>query len=291
VNQILVVASKEGQDDKALIRAVDWAEHFNAKITLIGFTHAEIDELSDLELSKLSRKGLEKALINKRRQELQTQIDSTQNAADIAIEVQWSKHITPAINAYCIKNDITIVLKSAHRSETMFYTPTDWKLMRECPAPIMITASKSWKKKPAIVASVDLKTSAPGKIELNHRVIKYASDIAQQTDSKLHIAYALKLPQALIDLDLVNEDKFTASLKQKIQPSIDMLCQDYNISPDNIHIKEGHPAKVIPSIASKLKADVVITGATGRKGVSAKLIGNTAEQVLTRLHTDIIVIK
>lgn len=291
MNQILVIASKAEQDNNALTRAIDWANHFDAEITLIGFTHAEIDELSDLALSKLSRKNLEKALIKKRRQELQAQIDAAKSSAQIAIEVQWSKHIAPAINAYCKKKGISLVIKSAHRSETIFYTPTDWKLMRECPAPTMITASKSWKKKHAIMASLDLKTSAAGKIELNHRIIKYASEIAQKTDSELHIAYALKLPQALIDLDLIDEDKFTKSLKEKVQPTIEMFCQDYAVSPDNVHIKEGHPAKVIPSIANKLKADVVITGATGRKGLSAKLIGNTAEKVLTRLHTDIIVIK
>lgn len=291
MKNLLVIASKADQDNTALERAIEWASLFDANITLIGFTHAEVGELADMELSKLSRKELEKALINKRRQELKIQVDAISGAPNITIEVQWSKHIAPAINAYCDKHDFSLVLKSAHRSETIFYTPTDWKLMRECPAPLMITAAKSWKKKPVIMASLDLKTSAAGKIELNHRVISYACKLSKLTGSELHIAYALKLPQALIDLDLVKEEKFTKSLKEKIQPTIDMFCKDYGISADNIHIKDGHPAKVIPSIANKIKAEVVITGATGRKGVKAKLIGNTAEKVLTRLHTDIIVIK
>ncbi len=163
--------------------------------------------------------------------------------------------------------------------------------MHECPAPMMITATKNWKKKPVIMASQDLKTSAAGKIELKHRVINYACKLSKLTGSELHIAYTLKLPQALIDLDLLKEDKFTKSLKEKIQPTIDMFCENYGISANNIHIKDGHPGKVIPRIAIKIKAEVVITGATGRKGVEVKLIGNTAEEVLTRLHTDIIVIK
>ena len=38
-------------------------------------------------------------------------------------------------------------------------------------------------------------------------------------------------------------------------------------------------------------ADVVITGTVGRKGIKGKLMGNTVEGILSRLHTDIIAIK
>jgi universal stress protein E len=291
MNHLLVVASKENQNNNALLRAVNWAERFDTHITLIGFTHAEVGDLEDMALSDLSRKDLKHAMIERRQQELDKQIAETNTKAEIKIVVQWTKHIAPAINAYCEQHSFDLVLKSAHHSETIFYTPTDWKLMRSCPAPVMIIPTKSWKKKSAIMASLDLITSATGKIELNHRIIQQASDLAKLCEDELHIAYAIKLPQALIDMDLVNEEKYTAKLKEKIQPTIDSLCNEYEVSPENVHIKAGHPAKVIPSLANKIKAEIVFTGASGRKGVSAKLLGNVAEKILAKLRTDIIVVK
>jgi universal stress protein E len=291
MKNLLVVASKEYQEDNALLRAINWAKNFDIQITLIGFTHAEVGELQDLELSDLSRKELKQAMLDQRYQTLRKQVDETGYQGDIAIIIQWTKHIAPAIDAYCEKHHFDLLLKSAHQNKTIFYTPTDWKLMRSCPVPVMITANKSWKKKATVLASVDLKTSSAAKIELNHRIISAASNLAQLCGDELHLVYAIKLPQALIDMDLVDEEKYTNKLREKIQPTIDSLCKEYNISGENVHIKPGPPARIVPSIANSIKAELVFTGASARKGISAKLLGNVAEKILSKLRTDIVVIK
>ena len=65
----------------------------------------------------------------------------------------------------------------------------------------------------------------------------------------------------------------------------------HNIPVENIHIKAGSATKVIPSLASKHAAGLVIIGSIGRKGLKAKLMGNTAEGVLALLKTDILVMQ
>ena len=57
----------------------------------------------------------------------------------------------------------------------------------------------------------------------------------------------------------------------------------FNIAPENTHIKEGLPEDVIQSVANELDAELVILGTVGRTGLSAALIGNTAEHVIDRL--------
>ena len=56
-------------------------------------------------------------------------------------------------------------------------------------------------------------------------------------------------------------------------------------------IKTGSASKVIPSVASKQPAGLVIIGSIRRKGLKAKLMGNIAEGVLALLKTDILVIQ
>ena len=50
-------------------------------------------------------------------------------------------------------------------------------------------------------------------------------------------------------------------------------------------------ARVINSRAAKVRAQIVVMGTVGRKGVKARLIGNTAEKVLDHLKTDVLAIK
>ncbi len=69
------------------------------------------------------------------------------------------------------------------------------------------------------------------------------------------------------------------------------LSAEYDIPEKNFRLKQGPAAKVITSEAARLKAQLVVMGTVARTGVRAKLIGNTAEQVLARLKTDVLAIK
>ena len=46
-----------------------------------------------------------------------------------------------------------------------------------------------------------------------------------------------------------------------------------------------------PTLAARLKADIVVMGTVGRTGAAGKLLGNTAEQVLHRLHTSMLALR
>jgi universal stress protein E len=68
-------------------------------------------------------------------------------------------------------------------------------------------------------------------------------------------------------------------------------AQAFNIAQENTHIKEGLPEDVIQSVANQLDAELVILGTIGRTGLSAALIGNTAEHVIDRLNCDVLALK
>ena len=48
---------------------------------------------------------------------------------------------------------------------------------------------------------------------------------------------------------------------------------------------------VIESVSNEIDAELVILGTIGRTGISAALIGNTAEHVIDRLNCDVLAIK
>jgi universal stress protein E len=292
MKHLLVIADQTGGKNLALQRALKLREDQNISITLLGFCYVNINHVDDEGLAKLSRKSLEKKLLALRKAELEDiAVKFAGQQHKLIIKAQWSKEIAPAIIAFCINAGIDLLCKSASGSQYMIKTPTDWQLLRECPTPVMITAVKTWRKKPILLAAIDFGTRSAPKQKLNDKIIAQAKQLAQLCKADLHIAYSLKVPQALIDLDVIDSKQFVKDKKAKLKPVIDKFCTTHNIGKDHLHIRQGHPVKIIPSIANKLKASLVVSGTVGRKGVKGKLMGNTAEGILENLRTDIVTVK
>ena len=292
MKHLLVIADQPGGKNLALQRALSLCENQAIKITLLGFCYANIDHIDDDNLSKLSRNSLEKKLLALRKAELESiAIELAGKGHKLSIKAQWSKEITPAIIAFCKNSGVDLLCKSASDSQYIIKTSTDWQLLRECPVPVMIAALKTWRKKPILLAAIDFGTHSAAKLKLNDKIIAQAKQLAELSKAELHIAYSLKVPQALIDLDVIDSKQYVRDKKAKLKPAIDTFCATHNISKDQLHIRQGNPVKIIPSIANKLKASIVVSGTVGRKGVKGKLMGNTAEGILENLRTDIVAVK
>ena len=65
----------------------------------------------------------------------------------------------------------------------------------------------------------------------------------------------------------------------------------YDIGQSHTHVNEGLPEDVIQALSVELDAELVILGTIGRTGLSAALIGNTAEHVIDRLNCDVLALK
>lgn len=292
MKHILVVCDRSGGKNSALKRALSLQEKTKAHITLLGFCYADIKNPEDLEAAKLSRKDLEKFVLKQRDKELKTLLKKENvSSKQVNAKAVWSKDISKAICKFCESHDVDLVIKSGHRSETWMYTSTDWQLFRYCKSPVMITAGKGWKKKPRILAAVDLGSRNKAKIKLNHSVIVQAKALAHDLNDEVHLVYALKVPEVLADMDLIDPRKYVAEKRKKLAPLIEKLCEEYQLKKENVHIKQGDASKVVPSIANKVKADALVCGSMARKGVKAKLMGNSAEAIVQKLYTDILVVK
>jgi len=56
-------------------------------------------------------------------------------------------------------------------------------------------------------------------------------------------------------------------------------------------VKKGPVAKVISSVAASQRAQLLVMGTVGRRGIRARLLGNTAESVLRHIKTDVHAVK
>lgn len=291
IKKILVVADRK--DDHTLIalkRAASMLEDAKAaSIHLVGFVYEGFVEKASLLSKDESEKYKEQML--KHRTDSLKQLVKTPELAKLNIqsEVVWQREIDKWIVSRSGKYDL--IIKTGNRTESMWYMPTDWKLMRECLSPTYIVARKSWKKRPIVLATIDFDSRSRAQQSLNRDVLAEAALVSQRLDAELHISHIVAVSRVLADMDLVDSKKLRKSFVEKSKPKLLALAEEYGVEPGNVHIGLGTPHKEIPRLANKLKTELVVMGGFGRKGAKAAVLGNTAEQVISVLRTDILVVR
>ena len=136
------------------------------------------------------------------------------------------------------------------------------------------------------MVALDLATKVKSKLALNHRLMAAAKRLADASGAELHVACCVAVNPILAELDMIEPLEEKRKMKKKVKPMLSEFQRNYGI-----HFKTGSPSKVLNSLAQKLKADVVVIGTAGRKGVKGRLLGSTSEQMLQHLYTDMLLIR
>jgi len=289
MGKILIIVDTADKKQVALSRGIELAQVMAAEIEAVAFTH---EYLKAASVEPASQTKIKDYLIKDRSDWLKSELEKF-DCSDIKItsKVVWSKQLHQWINKRCQQQDYLAVVKTGHRSDTFYHTSTDWHLLRECPAPVLLVAEKKWRKTRPILAALDLSSRKKSKQKLNQKILQTAVHYANQFNRELHVIHVLHISTVLQDLDLIDRKALIAERKAGLNPVIEKICAEYDLGKQQIHIRAGEAHKVIPSVADKIKADLVVMGTSDHHGLTAHLLGNTAEKVLTYLRTDVLAIK
>ncbi|WP_102796694.1 universal stress protein [Bowmanella denitrificans] len=291
MKQILVIADLPGNKPKALAKAKLVAEALDAQVTVLSFVHEQLKHLPD-NLSNAQQQEVQQSLIEQRQQWLERQLkDTGLNDASVQTQVIWEKNIAQWVEAYSRRHRHDLIIKTGHRTENLFYTPTDWHLLRTSSTPVLLVAEKKWKKQHNVLVTLDLGSKLQSKQALNRQLLATGIEWVRHFGGELHVAYCLPMSPMLKDLMGLSAKKIATQARQQYLPLIQEMAGDYPISEKQLHIKAGEPDKVLPSMAADVNAGLVAIGTVGRKGLKGKLLGNTAEQILTLLKTDVMAIQ
>lgn len=288
MSKLLIIADL---DDKcyATPRGLELAAKLGLAVDVVAFTYAPMGRL---EVKRAEQLRLRKRILEEREQVVQARIDKYSHPGQkIKLKVVWEKDISRWVNKRCAEKNYQAVIKTGNRSESLVHTSLDWQLLRECPAPVLIVAAKRWHKTKPVLACLDLSSKVATKKKLNHQVLEAATRLAAILDVELEIITAIAVPTLLADLDLVDPVTYAREVQEGMAGHIRELAQAHNIPESEFRCKRGPVDKVIASHAAKVRAQLVVLGTVGRKGVKARLLGNTAEQVLEHLKTDALAIK
>ncbi|MEH6591910.1 MAG: universal stress protein [Halioglobus sp.] len=269
-------------------RGLEVAHKLGHSVEVLAFTYVP---LGGLNLSSAEQKSMKKQLMAVRQSAVQARIDKFKRPGQkVNLRTVWAKNIDEWIIRRSAKT-CEMVIKTGNRSESLSYTSTDWRLLRECQAPVMIVAEKKWHRTRPVLAALDLATKVKDKKELNHKVLATAKLLAEALECELQLICAIEIPALLADLDLVEPRAYVKEARAKMQSNIRALAKAHDLPEKLFRVKKGPVEKVIGSVAAKQRAQLLVMGTVGRKGVKARLMGNTAETVLRHLKTDVLALK
>lgn len=184
-----------------------------------------------------------------------------------------------------------LVIKQ-HVSESilkrLLLTPEDWKLLRDCPSPVLLVkTTRAWSDG-VVLAAVDVGNADEDHMILHKSIIDKGLGIASLIHGQLHVVSAHPAPTlAVMDASYPIDTEYEASYRAACKE----FQRQFEIDDDRLHIKEGPADIIIQHIAKKLDAVVTVIGTVARTGLSAALIGNTAEIVIDKLESDVLVLK
>lgn len=69
------------------------------------------------------------------------------------------------------------------------------------------------------------------------------------------------------------------------------LVEAEGLSCDTLHVPEKHPAEGVLEAAEKSGSDIIVLGSHGRRGLSKLLLGSTAQEIATRSHIPVLIIR
>lgn len=268
-HRILVVVNPNQENDLALTRARQIATITGASLHLLVCDRRnQYAEHLEKAAAELAAQGFKVSCEQSWRDSYHETI----------IQAQQSENCAMVIKQHFPENPLKRAL----------LTPDDWKLLRYCPAPVLIVKSDQDWKQGTILAAVDVGNSGAEHRALHASLMTNAQAAVRISGAKLHVFSAYPAPM-LSAADPTFQLRETIEARYREQAA--EFINSFELDENCVHLQEGPADVLIPRKAKELGAQLTIVGTVARTGLSGALIGNTAEIVLDTLETDVLVVK
>ena len=172
------------------------------------------------------------------------------------------------------------------------------RLLRECPCPVLLLHPTRPRRRPRVLVSVDAGPwVADGADALTAKLFACARWFAEAHGGEVHVLHAwtpfgerLLRGGGLADAEV---QQFVASMHEQTYQDLERAIAPFreHVAPGGVHLVQGDPKRVIADFATSHQVDLLVVGTVARSGVAARIVGNTAETVLSQLPCSMLVVK
>ncbi|HEY5921222.1 MAG TPA: universal stress protein [Kofleriaceae bacterium] len=114
----------------------------------------------------------------------------------------------------------------------------------------------------------------------SEQAIEYAVELAAKLDARVHVLTVIGIPSyGMPELGISVTAPMIDSLISDNQAALDKLTTDRKLGTQAL-VRAGDARDVILQTAEELKADLIVMGTHGRRGISRALLGSVAEMIV-----------
>jgi universal stress protein E len=298
--RILAVVDPTASSHPSVERAAWLARHTRARIELLISDYAP--QLADPRSHGVAARDARAALADRHRKRLEM-IAAPLRAEGLAVDVdvRWDHPLHDSIVRKAEETAADLVVKDTHFHSALnrsIFSNTDWSLIRNCAATLWLVKPRPTGHKPCFVAAVDPLHERDKPADLDKRILKVALDLSAALGGDVHVFHAFDVMAAIA----VSTDAMTMpialpindladALRGEHTAAVERLCKEHDVPPSRTHVLQGGTRQQLLALTDQLRADAVVMGAISRSGLKGLFLGNTAEDVLDRLHCDLVIVK
>jgi universal stress protein E len=207
----------------------------------------------------------------------------------VTVDVAWEYPLGEAIVRRTERGAPWLVAKDTHHHNVIQRTilsNTDWHLIRNCPAPLLLVKARPIGASAKVLAALDPLHEHDRPAVLDDRIFEFASALARDARGELHVVHACAMPMGLQLPPAAH-----AMILQEHRAAMTRFLATHPVANDRVHLLEGLAHECLQKAAAETGADFVVMGAVARRGLNRIFIGSTAQRVLDRLPCDLVIIK
>ncbi|MGJ8679070.1 universal stress protein [Paraglaciecola sp.] len=187
--------------------------------------------------------------------------------------------------------DLTLLYRPHIKDAELDFSLVKASLRSQMESPILLCGDNKWKGQTKLLATVDILNESEDQQLLNDKVLDTSKDLSEPLAADINVLTVIPISRFKKELDITEPHAVLAQQGAETKSNLDkMISQTNKLSDYTSHVSAGSVSSEITSVASKVKASIVVMGSVGRTGLKGLVIGNTAEKILKRLTVDTIIV-
>jgi universal stress protein E len=219
----------------------------------------------------------------------------------VSVDVAWDRPLYKALLRKIERSKPWIVFKDTHYHPAIsraIFSNTDWNLIRGSSAPLWLVKPHADSAIRSVLAAVDPLHERDKPAGLDNRILATARALGGALNGDVHVFHAFDVAAAIaVTTDAMSMpialplNDLADAMRAEHTEAVARLCQQHGVPPERTHVQQGGTRQLLLTLTEKLRADAVVMGAVSRSGLKGLFLGNTAEDVLDRLHCDLVIVK
>lgn len=290
IQKILVVVDPAATTGACIEKAARLASAYGSSIEL--FVCETGEELPDSWAGGTTLAQY-RGIVRERRSAQLEALAAPLRATGLHVSTSIDSHVSlpEGILLHTIRSNPDLVVKDADPRDSArnaLTLHTDWVLIKQVAAPLLLVRPAAWPSHPSIAVAVDPCHPADRPLALDEALIGTAGSFGRALSGKVEVLHALESPPHLPGDVVTAEARDSAHARNKA--AVEHLAERNGIAPCSVHVLPGRIPDGIVELTEQVSPDVLVMGAPGRSRIQYSP-ATTASVVLEISDCDLLVVK